>query len=142
VEHSPAAIEALKAHGWAEHTSRPNSHRGRLINVRIEEPGGPDAETLSPDRPVYQVNIFTKVTDVPEEDNAWSVGEWKVYEAEVSDVLTWAADKAAGRPYTVNVAATDDENTLLRLLGKDPTWTEMDSEPFRLSADGVPDHLS
>lgn len=113
-----------------------------MIAVRIEEPGGPDAETISPDRPVYQVNIFTKVTEVPEEHGAWSVGEWKIYDAEVTEVLTWAADKAAARPYTVNVAATDDENTLLRLLGKDPTWTEMDGEPFRLSIDGVPDHLS
>jgi len=36
--------------------------------MRVQEPGGPDAVTINPDQPIYQVNVFTRLSepaDVP-----------------------------------------------------------------------------
>lgn len=93
--------------------------------MRIEEPGGPDAVTIHPDRPVYQVEIFTRLSipfDVPEDQRAFHVAEWKIHDADVPEVLGWAEEQAAGRHYTVSVAAAEEpqHNYLIRLFGSNP----------------------
>lgn len=96
--------------------------------MRIEEPGGPDAASINPDSPVYQVDVYTRLSvpfDVPEEQRGFEVAEWKLHDADVDEVLAWAAERAAGRSYTVSVAAAEepDHNYLIRLCGHPPTVT-------------------
>jgi hypothetical protein len=111
--------------------------------VRIEEPGGPDAVTLSPDRPVYQVNVYTLVSEsagMPGYACSYHVQEWKLHDADVVEVLGWAKEKAGVDPYTVDVAsaANDGESYLLRLYGDDPNrGPETRDEYYTLAPDGV-----
>jgi hypothetical protein len=48
--------------------------------MRVDEPGGPDAVSINPDQPVYQVNIFKRVDaeGIPEEMSPHPVSEWKL----------------------------------------------------------------
>jgi hypothetical protein len=106
--------------------------------MRVEEPGATNAVSPDPDRPVYQVNIFTRLSepaDVPEERRGFLVEEWKLHDVEVPEVLVWADDKAAGRPYTVGVASceTGYDAYLIHLFGEDPNrGIDFDDEPYRL----------
>jgi hypothetical protein len=110
--------------------------------MRVEEPGGPDAISDDPDRPVYQVNLFTRLAEpaeVPEEQRGFHVSEWKLHDADVSQVLAWASEQAADRSYVVYVAAADhDDPHLLHLFGHDPNRGEGAGEPFVLAPDVVP----
>ena len=110
--------------------------------MRVEQPGGPDAVSGDPDRPVYQVNIFERHTDpdIPEDMRTYHVSEWKLHEADAAEVLAWASGKAAGRPYVVYVASADPENAyLIHLLGSDPNRTSGPSDTYVLAPDVVPD---
>lgn len=87
---------------------------------------------MDPDHPVYQVNIFTRLEEparLPVGERGFRVSEWKLSEADVTEVLAWAADTAAGRPYTVAVAAAsvDDSAHHLHLFGDNPTTTHFGS---------------
>ncbi len=116
--------------------------------MRIEEPGGPNAVTVDPDRPVYQVNLFLPgdyPTEVPDDMRGYRVEEWKIHDAEVLDVLRWAEDRAGVHPYTVSVASAsvDGDSYLLRLSGRDPNQGEPDEGYFTAAPDGiVPDMQS
>ena len=112
--------------------------------MRVEEPGGPDAVTINPDQPIYQVNVFTRLSepaDVPEGQRGYRVSEWKLHETDVPQVLAWAAEKAGGRPYIVSVASAEsgDDAYLIRLFGQDPTRGEAFNGPYDLASDVVPD---
>ena len=77
--------------------------------MRVEEPGGPDAVTIDPDQPVYQVNIFLLAPEsvgVPGHALSYNVHEWKLHDADVPEVLAWAA--AEGR-----ILITNDRNTMV-----------------------------
>jgi hypothetical protein len=111
--------------------------------MRVEEPGGPDALSMSLDHPVYQVTIFERLAEpaeVPEEQRGYHLHEWKVSEAEAGEVLAWAAAKAAGQEYTVEVASLeiDGESHLLRLHGHNPNRVGPPSEPYVLAPDVIP----
>lgn len=108
------------------------------VGVRVEEPGGPDAVTVNPERPVYQVNIYTRLSepaDVPEKSRGFVVSEWKLHETEVCEVLAWAQENAEGHPYTVAVAAVDegDGADLIHLFGEDPTRVYTARKPYLLA---------
>jgi len=81
------------------------------------------------------VNVFTRLSS-PLTCRRGSVAtacpEWKLYEADVPQVLAWAAEKAAGRPYIVSVASAEsgDDAYLIRLFGQDPTRGEAFNEPY------------
>ena len=106
--------------------------------MRVEEPGGPDAATVNPERPVYQVNIYTRLSEpvnVPEESRSFVVSEWKLHETDVREVLAWAQENAGGAPYTVAVAAVDegDGADLIHLWGEDPTRVYTSRKPYLLA---------
>src|SRR5882672_5455739 len=112
--------------------------------MRVEEPGGPDARSFNLDHPVYQVTIFERLAepaDVPEDERGYHLHEWKIHETDVAEVLAWAAAKAAGQAYTVEVASVeiDGESHLLRLQGHNPNRGGPPSEPYFLAPDVVPD---
>ena len=112
--------------------------------MRVEEPGGPDAVTIDPDRPVYQVNVYQRLAEpaeVPEQQRGYHVSEWKLHDGEVPEVLAWAAEKAAGRPCTVAVASAeiDGDSYLIRLLGHDPTRGDTFNDPYVLAPDVIPE---
>jgi hypothetical protein len=115
--------------------------------MHIEEPGGTDAESTSLDNPVYQVTIYERLAEpaeLPEGERGYCAYEWKLHDAEVSEVLAWAGEKAGESPYTVEVASVviDGESHLLRLCGHNPTRGSEDnvtSGPYALSTDVVPD---
>jgi hypothetical protein len=109
--------------------------------MRVEEPGGPDAVTVNPDRPVYQVNLFkrSEAADTPEELRGYHVSEWKLHDADVTEVLAWAKEKAGSDPYLVSVASALDngESHLLRLYGQDPNRGEPAEGYYTSPPDGI-----
>ena len=93
---------------------------------------------------MYQVNIFDRLAEpaeVAEEQRGFLLSEWKLHDADVTEVLAWAEEKAAGRPYTVAVATADpdDEAYRIHLFGKSPLHDDSPSEPYVLAPDVVPD---
>ena len=109
--------------------------------MRVEEPGGGDAETVNPDRPVYQVNIYRRSEDpeTPDELRGYHVSEWKLRDADVIEVLTWAKEQAGASPYVVSVASALDggESHLLRLHGQDPNRGEPGTGVYTSPPDGI-----
>lgn len=109
--------------------------------MRVEEPGGQDAETVDPDQPVYQVNIYKRSEDpdTPEELRGYHVSEWKLRDAEVTEVLVWAKEQAGSSPYVVSVASALDggESHLLRLYGQDPNRGEPGAGVYASPPDGI-----
>ena len=74
-------------------------------------------------------------SSVTEDLRRWIAEEWIVHDAEVTEIPDWAREEAAGRRYTVHVAASPEEDFTekLRLLGHSPVPAPLaDSEPFRL----------
>jgi hypothetical protein len=49
--------------------------------------------------------------------------EWKLYDAEVTEVLEWAKDRSRTNDYVIEVAThqVGDSAKLLRLFGNDPS---------------------
>jgi hypothetical protein len=115
--------------------------------VRIEEPGGPDAVTTDIFHPVYQVTIFEPLAepaDLPPEKRSVMANEWKLYDAEVTEVLQWAKDRSGTNDYVIEVAThqVGDSAKLLRLFGNDPTWGEPISDAVYQHVPGVsPDQM-
>lgn len=109
--------------------------------MRVEEPGGGDAETVDPDQPVYQVNIFKRSNEAstPEELRGYHVSEWKIRDADVTEVLTWAKEHAGSSPYVVSVASALDGGAshLLRLFGQNPNLGELGTGVYVSPPDGI-----
>ncbi|HTF48870.1 MAG TPA: hypothetical protein VK735_15605 [Pseudonocardia sp.] len=75
--------------------------------MRVEEPGGPDAVTVDIFHPVYQVTIFEPLAepaDLPPEERSVMANEWKLHDAEVTEVFEWAKKNAGSHQYVVEVA--------------------------------------
>ncbi len=76
--------------------------------MRIEPPGNPNPVSMDPDKPVYQVTFWERLSepaDVPEEQRGFEAAEWKLHDTEVTEVLSWAEREAGpGRTYIVHVA--------------------------------------
>jgi hypothetical protein len=112
--------------------------------MRVEEPGGGDAVSVNPDRPVYQVNIYRRSDDpdTPDELRGYHVSEWKLRDADVIEVLTWAKEQAGASPYVVSVASALDggESHLLRLHGQD-LWPDSD-DTIRAAVDAALSKIS
>jgi len=141
-----------------DHVSHPNhdelgkpvrriSPGGRLIHMRVEQPGGPAAVTVDIFHPAYQVTIFEPLdepADLPHEERSVMANEWKIYDAEVTEVLEWAKDNAGANQYVVEVATPQAGGSakLLRLFGNDPTWGEAVSDSVYQYVPGVsPDQM-
>jgi hypothetical protein len=106
--------------------------------MRTGPPGSSPVETIDPDHPVYEVVFWSQRASaaVPDPIRMWTAEEWTVHQAEASEVLDWAREQAADRPYTVHVLASPEENFTekLRLYGQSPVSHPLpDSEPFQLS---------
>lgn len=103
--------------------------------MRSGPPGPSTAQTIDPDHPVYEV-VFWRQRDnpgVPDPRRMCTAEEWTDHDAEVLD---WARDQAAGRPYTVHVLASSEEDFTekLRLAGQRPVSVRLPaSGPFRLA---------
>jgi hypothetical protein len=71
----------------------------------------------------YRVYFWSKLTEPdPPDVPVWKCTPVKVTEVgDVSDVLEWARDNAAGRTYTVYVEVDADPRGLLQIFGEDPT---------------------
>jgi hypothetical protein len=84
--------------------------------MRVEEPGGPDAVTIDPDHPVYQVNIYKRFNDPDIEDElrGYHVYEWKLHDSDVPEVLAWAGNSVGRAPVEVGVAAGADRRSQRR----------------------------
>jgi len=94
------------------------------------------------DHPVYQVNIYERLDEpagAPEEQRAYHVHEWKLHDAEITEVLKWAEQKAGGGEYTVEVASviSDGDSHLLRLYGHNPNRGAEFNDPYALVSDDV-----
>jgi hypothetical protein len=118
-----------------------------MIGMRIEEPGGPDAVSISSLHPVYQVTIFEPLdepADVPPEQRSVEANEWKLHDVDVDQVLEWARGKAGSLAYVVEVAAPlpGGKSKLVRLFGNDPTWGEPLTDAVYQHVEGVtPDQM-
>jgi hypothetical protein len=107
--------------------------------MRSEPRGAEKPVTIDPDNPVYQVTFWERLAqpgELPEAERGFEASSWKVSEADVTEVLAWARERAGSRQtYVVEVAATAEDgcSELLRLYGQDPTIFPFDGEPFRLA---------
>jgi hypothetical protein len=99
---------------------------------------------MDPDSPVYQVTIFERLSepaDVSEEQRGHHAHEWKLHDADVTEVLAWAKDKAGTNDYSVEVASVidDGDSYLIHLYGQNPLRSSGPSEVFQLAPDVIPD---
>jgi hypothetical protein len=107
--------------------------------MRSEPRGSEKPVTQDPDQPVYQVTFWERLAepaDLPEKERGFGASVWRVHDAEVTEVLAWAKERATTQPYMVHVATPpeDGHSELIRLYGQDPTISPFeDSEPFQLA---------
>lgn len=110
--------------------------------MHIEQPGNPNPVSGNPDQPVYQVTFWERLSEpahLPAEQRGFEAAEWKLRDAEVTEVLDWAEREVGpGRTYTVHVASTSDDGnaTMLRLLGQDPTIVASSQGYFTRASEG------
>jgi hypothetical protein len=80
-------------------------------------PADPRDTSWETDSPAYRVTFWTTAPG-----SGWSSSEWRVTDADVPEVLAWAAAEAGDRYMTVAVEADRDGRLgLIRLLGWEPT---------------------
>jgi hypothetical protein len=89
----------------------------------LAQPVDPRDQRWEVPRPAYRVYFWERQT--PERANSgWTCDEWRLEDADISEVLEWAQAKTASRRFVVYVEVTQgqpDDLGLVRLLGTDPT---------------------
>lgn len=104
----------------------------RIMRVEQPEWGVPRATSADPERPVFYVTFWRRDPsddDRPVEQRAYESQEWDVSEADIRQVLEWAADRAGTNgTYTVEVASPVIDGDAGRILvyGRNPVREAVD----------------